>query len=80
MAAPWYGRPAEGPPQSIYAPPNKYGYRLTLRHPLVAKLYARYKAAKGIPHWCPLSDSERFDFEAKVIAWWEEKRERKDTG
>lgn len=51
--------------------PNKYGYQLDLKDPLVQKLYWRYKDIHHIPHWCPLSDDERLDFEAQVIEWWE---------
>ena len=51
--------------------PNKYGYQLDLKDPLVQKLYWRYKDIHHIPHWCPLSDDERLDFEARVIEWWE---------
>ena len=51
--------------------PNKYGYQLDLKDPLVQKLYWRYKDKHHIPHWCPLSDKERLDFEAQVIEWWE---------
>lgn len=51
--------------------PNKYGYQLDLKDPLVQKLYWRYKDKHHIPHWCPLSDGERLDFEAQVIGWWE---------
>lgn len=39
--------------------PNKYGYQLDLKDPLVQKLYWRYKDKHHIPHWCPLSDEER---------------------
>lgn len=51
--------------------PNKYGHQLDLKDPLVKKLYWRYKDKHQIPHWCPLSDDERMDFEAQVIEWWE---------
>lgn len=51
--------------------PNKYGYQLDLKDPLVQKLYWRYKEKHHIPHWCPLSDAERLDFEAQVMEWWE---------
>ena len=54
--------------------PNKYGYQLDLRDPLVQKLYWRYKDKHHIPHWCPLSDDERLDFEAQVIKWWERRQ------
>lgn len=54
--------------------PNKYGYQLDLKDPLVQKLYWRYKDKHHIPHWCPLSDGERLDFEAQVIGWWERRQ------
>ena len=54
--------------------PNKYGYQLDLKDPLVQKLYWRYKDKHHIPHWCPLSDDERLDFEAQVIKWWERRQ------
>ena len=60
---------------SIYLDrPNRYGYRLDIRNPLVQKLYLRYKDKHHIPHWCPLSDEERLDFEAQVIEWWERRQ------
>lgn len=54
--------------------PNKYGYQLDLKDPLVQKLYWRYKEKHHIPHWCPMSDEERLDFEAQVIGWWERRQ------
>ena len=54
--------------------PNKYGYQLDLKDPLVQKLYWRYKDIHHIPHWCPLSDDERLDFEAQVMEWWERRQ------
>ena len=55
---------------SIYLEkPNPYGYRLDIRHPLVEKLYWRYKDKHHIPRWCPMSDEERLDFEAQVVEW-----------
>lgn len=54
--------------------PNKYGYQLDLKDPLVKKLYGRYKDKHHIPHWCPMSDEERLDFEAQVMEWWERRQ------
>lgn len=54
--------------------PNRYGYQLDLKDPLVQKLYWRYKDKHHIPHWCPMSDEERLDFEAQVIEWWERRQ------
>lgn len=61
----------ESGPHSIYTQGNPYGYRLNLRHPLVQKLYYRYKAQLGISRSTPLSDGERLDFEGRVIRWLE---------
>lgn len=54
--------------------PNKYGYQLDLKDPLVQKLYWRYKEKHHIPHWCPMSDEERLDFETQLIGWWERRQ------
>lgn len=63
-------KPTEELP-GIYTKSNPYGYRLNLRHPLVQKLYYRYKERLGISRSTPLSDSERQDFEERVIPWLE---------
>ena len=60
--------------------PNKYGYQLDLKDPLVKKLYGRYKDKHHIPHWCPLSDDERMDFEAQVMEWWERRSNGRSGG
>lgn len=53
---------------SIYIfPPNKYGYQININHPQINDLYRRYLKWKGIPQWCPLSDKERFEFEAYIF-------------
>lgn len=59
-------KPPQEQPQSIYTQGNPYGYRLNLRHPLVQKLYDRYKERLGISRSTPLSDEERLDFLEKV--------------
>ena len=66
-------------PQSIYTQGNPYGYRLNLRHPLVQKLYDRYKERLGISRSTPLSDGERRDFEERVIPWLKEHSHEKGT-
>ena len=50
-------------------PPDKYGYRLNLHHPVVSELYDRFKDWKGIPRRYPLSDKERFEFEEYVFRY-----------
>ncbi|MEE3451495.1 MAG: hypothetical protein VZR27_12535 [Acutalibacteraceae bacterium] len=46
---------------------NPYGYRVDITKPKCRELYERYKEWKGIPRWCPLSDSERLEFERYVL-------------
>ena len=70
--------------EDVYIYDNPYGYQLNIAHPLVNKLYFRYKDSKGIGHSIPLSDRERFEFEARTIPWLERKgygrrEERADT-
>ena len=70
--------------EEIFVDNNPYGYQLNIAHPLVNKLYFRYKDSKGIGHSIPLSDRERFEFEARTIPWLERKgygrrEERADT-
>ena len=31
------------PSDSIYAKPNKYGYKINVNHPLIQPMYERYK-------------------------------------
>ena len=53
-----------------------YGYRLSLNSPMIRTLYERYKRAHNIPIWCPLSDSERHDFELAVLGAMAKKEKR----
>lgn len=54
---------------------NPYGYQVNINshRPILRSgesindLYRRYKAANNIPAWCPLSDSERREFEQYVM-------------
>lgn len=71
--------PSQEQPQSLYTQGNPYGYRLNLRHPLVEKLYYRYKERMGISRSTPLSDEERLDFEERVIPWLKEHSHEKGT-
>lgn len=52
------GRKTEN--NSIYAPENKYGYKININHPEIRPLYERYKDYFNTPI---LSDKQRFDFE-----------------
>lgn len=72
-------KPPQEQPQGIYTQGNPYGYRLNLRHPLVQKMYYRYKAKLGISRSTPLSDEERMDFEERVIPWLKDRGQKKGT-
>lgn len=48
---------------SIYAPPNKYGYKIAINNPRIKPLYEAYKKKIGA---IILSDKERLEFE-KII-------------
>ena len=65
--------------EEIFVDNNPYGYQLNISHPLVRKLYFRYKDSKGIGHSIPLSDQERRDFEAEVIRWMERSKHGQET-
>ena len=49
---------------SIFAPPNKYGYKIRINHPSIKPLYERYKDKVGERI---LSDKQRFEFEMHII-------------
>ena len=49
--------------KSIYAPPNKYGYEISINHPKIRPFYESYKKKINA---IILSDEERFQFE-KII-------------
>lgn len=64
---------------SIYIHPrNKYGYQININHPKINGLYRRYLKWKGIPQWCPLSDKQRFEFEAYIFGLLKKGKLRKD--
>ncbi len=50
---------------SIYAKPNKYGYKIAINHPIIKPLYERYKRRNGILIPSP---KERFEFEAHIMS------------
>lgn len=50
--------------ESIFAPENKYGYRININNPQVRPLYEAYK--KKIQAII-LSDRERFEFEEIIL-------------
>lgn len=49
---------------SVYAPQNKYDYKININHPKIRPLYEHYKRRIGA---IILSDVERFQFEAAII-------------
>ena len=56
---------------SIYAKPNKYGYKIAINHPKIKPLYERFKDSKNARI---LSDKERFEFEAVIISAIQKRR------
>lgn len=66
-------KPTEKEP--IYAPENKYGYKINVNHPVIRILYDRYKKWKGIK-MIP-SDKERFEFEHYIEQLIQKKTETK---
>lgn len=56
---------------SIYAPENKYGYKLNISHPKIRPLYERYKEHLKTPI---LSDKQRLEFEGIIFGMIERKR------
>lgn len=54
---------------SLFAPQNKYGYKININHPKIKPLYESFKKKKNA---IILSDDERFEFESiifKMIEW-----------
>lgn len=56
---------------SIYAKPNKYGYKIAINHPKIKPLYERYKDKLGERI---LSDAQRFQFELMIFQAIERKK------
>lgn len=56
---------------SIFAPQNKYGYKISINHPQIRPLYDAYKKKIGA---IILSDKERFEFERIIMKMIERKR------
>ena len=52
------------PNDSIYARPNKYGYRINIDHPQIKPLYEHYKRHIGA---IMLSDEQRHHFESLIF-------------
>ena len=61
---------------TIFAPPNKYGYQININHPKIRPLYERYKKKVGE---IILSDRQRFEFEGIIIKMIERSKNEQDT-
>ena len=59
---------------SLYAPQNKYGYRININHPKIKPLYESFKKKKNA---IILSDEERFEFENIIFKMIERKKNDK---
>lgn len=57
----------------LFCSPNKYGYRLNVNHPLINKIYKRYKKKNNIARRIPLSDKQRLEFEQVTLDYLKEK-------
>lgn len=60
---------------SVYAPPNKYGYRINITHPKILPLYEAYKKRKRA---VILSDEERHEFEEIIFRMIEKRQVNKN--
>lgn len=57
--------------ESIYAPQNKYGYKININHPNIRPLYDKFKRSIGA---IILSDTERLRFEALITGMIERRQ------
>lgn len=60
---------------SIYAKPNKYGYKLNINNPQIRPLYERYKEKLGEKI---LSDNQRLTFETLIFNAIADKKKREN--
>lgn len=58
---------------SIFAPQNKYGYKISINHPDIKERYELFKRKKKA---IILSDGERFEFEAAILKEIERNRKK----
>lgn len=59
--------------ESIYAPQNKYGYKINVNHPQIKPMYDKYKKQIGEKI---LSDAQRHHFESLIFTMIEKNRKR----
>lgn len=60
--------------ESIFAPANKYGYKININHPSIKPLYEKYKKKYKI---IIMSDAERHEFESKIFSFINKKAGKK---
>lgn len=60
---------------SMFAPQNKYGYKINISHPDIKDRYELFKKKKKA---IILSDDERFEFEAAILKEIEKARRKKN--
>lgn len=58
---------------TIYAKPNKYGFKINVNHPQIQPLYERYKEHIGEKI---LSDRQRLNFECLIFQMIERKNKK----
>ncbi|MCR5707932.1 MAG: hypothetical protein K6G82_06630 [Ruminococcus sp.] len=63
--------------ESIFAKPNKYGYKINISHPKINPMYERYKDKLGERI---LSDTQRFAFEMAVFQMIERRKKSNEQG
>ena len=49
---------------SVFAPQNKYGYKINVNHPIIRPLYEKCKSKLNI---MIMSDQQRHDFETIIL-------------
>lgn len=58
-------------PEQPFMENNKYGYRVNILNPYIARIYDQYKEKHDIPLHFPPSDAQRLDFERIMIPHFE---------
>lgn len=50
----------------IFIPPNRCGFCVDISDPRIRERYEDFKRRRGLPPNDPISDAERFEFEAEI--------------
>lgn len=61
---------------TIFNSNNQYGFLININHPRIFPLYIRYKIIKKLPLHFPISDKDRFEFEAIIFKSLEKAKEK----